>query len=113
MNRETLALIWAGNISKWNDPFIANLNPELAPSLPNTDIILGYNKDDIYSLTEVFKLCLESFSPDFATLFSSVNRSFDGLPPAQRGTAEDAGISTAERILWLQVLVVVAAADNT
>jgi hypothetical protein len=103
IDRETLGLIWAGNVSVWNDQRIKDLNPGLASSLPNTNITLGYNNNIAYSSTEVVKRSLESFSPDFARLFAAAGRDFADMPPALRGTAESAGVSTAEREVWLGV----------
>lgn len=103
MDRETLGLIWAGNITRWNNRRIQNLNPSLAGLLPDSDIILGYNENSVVSLTEVVKRALVSFSDDFATLFEAANRSFAAMPPALRGTAELAGISTGPRLQWLAV----------
>lgn len=101
IDRETLGLIWAGNITMWTDQRIKDLNPGLASFLPNTNITIGYNQNTVYSLTEVVKRSLESFSPDFARLFEAAGRDFANMPPALSGTAESAGVSTAERVVWL------------
>ncbi len=87
----------------WTDQQIKDLNPDLASFLPNTNITVGYNQNTLYSLTEVVKRSLESFSPDFARLFEAAGRDFANMPPALSGTAESAGVSTAERIVWLGV----------
>lgn len=106
MDRDTLGLIWAGNITRWNDQRIKDLNQAIAALLPDADIIIGYNENNVYSLTEVAKRILEHFSSDFATLFAAANRSFAAMPPALRGTSELAGVSTAERIQWLSVRMI-------
>jgi hypothetical protein len=103
IDRETLGLIWAGNITMWNHQRIKDLNPELASSLPDTTITIGYNQNTVYSLTEVVKRTLESFSPDFARLFATAGRDLGMMPPALNGTSESAGVSTAERVVWLAV----------
>jgi ABC-type phosphate transport system substrate-binding protein len=103
VDRETLGLIWAGNISMWNDQRIKDLNPAVANKLPATPIIIGYSENSAISLVEVLKLALESFSPEFKELLAQANRTWAAMPPAQRGTALSAGSSTALRLSWLKV----------
>ncbi len=102
VDRETLGLIWAGNITKWNDTRIKALNPAIANKLPGADILIGYNENIAISLPEVFKIALERFSEDFAIALAAANRTWALMPPAQRGTAVAAGGSTVARLAWLQ-----------
>ena len=100
MDRETLGLIWAGNITHWNDQRLKNLNPAIASKLPNATILIGYNENGVISVIEVLKLALESFSVEFKTALAAANRTWAGMPPAQRVSA---GSSTAARLNWLKV----------
>jgi hypothetical protein len=103
VDRETLGLIWSGNVSHWNDQRLKDLNPAIAGKLPNASILIGYNENGVISLPEVLKLAFESFSADFKAALAAGNRTWAGLPPAQRGTAEAAGGSTPARLQWLAV----------
>jgi hypothetical protein len=103
VDRETLGLIWAGNITLWNDQRLKNLNPAIASKLPNATILIGYNENGVISVIEVLKLALESFSVDFRNALEAANRTWADMPPAQRGTAVPAGSSTLARLNWLAV----------
>ncbi len=100
-DRETLGLVWAGNITTWNHQRIQDLNPDVAAQLPSADIVLGYNDDFVLSVTEVLKLALESYSADFKTVFAAANRTFANM--AYDGRGEEVGISNALRLSWVQV----------
>ncbi len=100
VDRETLGLIWLGNVTHWNDQRLKNLNPTIANKLPNTTIVIGINENSAISLVEVLKLALESFSVEFKTALAAANRLWAGMPPAQRVSA---GSSTAARLNWLKV----------
>jgi hypothetical protein len=86
LNRTVLGSVWAGSITMWNDAAIRELNPGIAYKLPNTKIKMGYSNDTTKPLTfnEVLKLTLESFSPEFATVFAAANRTFANLPPRRQ-----------------------------
>jgi hypothetical protein len=103
IDRATLALIWAGNITTWNHQAIRDLNPGIAAKLPSANILIGYDENSAYTTAEVVKRSLESFSPVFRSALAAANRTFAGLPPAQSGNAVAAGSSTALRIKWLAV----------
>ncbi len=45
----TLANIWMGNITKWNDPLLRALNPEIAHLLPDKEIILVFKNVSVTS----------------------------------------------------------------
>jgi hypothetical protein len=100
VDRETLSLIWLGNVTRWNDQRLKDRNPAIADKLPNAPITIGYNENTAISLVEVLKLALESFSPDFKAALAAANRTWAGMPPALRVSA---GGSTAARLNWLRV----------
>jgi ABC-type phosphate transport system substrate-binding protein len=103
LDRETLGLIWTGEITQWNDQRIKDLNaPALAAKLPSAVITLGYKVDSTITVAEVFKRALSSFSVEFRTALAAANDSFDLMPPALAGHAVDAGNSGA-RARWAQV----------
>ncbi|AGO85889.2 Serine/threonine protein kinase [Pandoravirus salinus] len=100
-DRATLAAIWAGNVSTWNHPAIAALNPEIAARLPAANITLGYIDDFYLSAAEVVKLSLESFSPAFASQFAACNRTFGLLPFAAEGRGRVLSDSSPDRVAWI------------
>jgi phosphate transport system substrate-binding protein len=65
-DRQTLAGIYSGAISKWNDQAIAKLNPDLASKLPDA-AITAVHRSDGSGTTEIFTRALSSFSPDWKT----------------------------------------------
>lgn len=101
MTRELLGLIWSGNVTQWNDERILELNPHLV--LPGENITLGYSENGVYSISEVVKRALSSFSSDFSRLLIEANNSFALMPPGQRGTAMSAGTTGSENVAWLKV----------
>jgi ABC-type phosphate transport system substrate-binding protein len=102
LDRETLGAIWAGDITMWNDQRIRDLNPpEVAAKLPAATITLGYNANSRFSVAEVFKVALSSFSERFRTALAAANDSFALMPPALAGNAFEAG-KTAVRGAWLK-----------
>jgi ABC-type phosphate transport system substrate-binding protein len=104
LDRETLGLIWSGNITKWSDQRIKATNPvEVANKLPDDNITIGYNDNDVLTIVEVVKRALESFSEDFRTALAAANRTFSLMSPTLCGHALDAGASTALRLSWLNV----------
>jgi len=58
----TIADIFLGNITNWNDPAIAKLNPDL--DLPDTDITVVHRSDDS-GTTKLFTTFLEAYSPEW------------------------------------------------
>ena len=108
LDRETLGLVWAGQITQWNDSRIRALNPPTVNAkLPAADITLGYT-DYSLSFAEVFKVALSSFSATFRTALAAANDSYALLPPALAGHATDAGRTTTLRVAWLKVRVACA-----
>jgi ABC-type phosphate transport system substrate-binding protein len=101
IERETLGLIWSGNITKWNDGRIQNRN--LGITLPDEFITIGYEDSDVLTITEVVKRALESFSEEFRTALAAADRLFAQMPPALSSRALRAGDTTAQRISWLKV----------
>jgi phosphate transport system substrate-binding protein len=62
LDSDTLAKIFLGTISKWNDPAIAALNSGL--SLPDTDIIVAHRSDGS-GTTSIFTTYLDHESSDW------------------------------------------------
>jgi hypothetical protein len=104
LDRETLGLIWAGEITQWNDSRIQALNPPAVNAkLPGADITLGYSINNVLSFAEVFKVALSSFSDVFRAALASADGSFALMPPALAGRATEAGTTSANRTTWVQV----------
>jgi phosphate transport system substrate-binding protein len=64
LNRDALVGIYSGKITKWNDPAIVALNPNLADKLPNKAITVVHRSDGS-GTTEIFTRALSSFSDDW------------------------------------------------
>jgi phosphate transport system substrate-binding protein len=64
LDRQTLVDIYNATITKWNDPKIVALNPELASYLPDSSITVVHRSDGS-GTTEIFTKALTSFSPDW------------------------------------------------
>jgi phosphate transport system substrate-binding protein len=64
LDRETLANIYLAKITKWNDPAIVKLNPDLADKLPDAAITVAHRSDGS-GTTELFTRALSSFSPEW------------------------------------------------
>lgn len=64
LNRQTLVDIYNARITKWNDPKIVALNPDLAGYLPDAGITVVHRSDGS-GTTEIFTKALTSFSPDW------------------------------------------------
>ncbi len=64
LDRQTLVDIYNGKITKWNDPAIAALNPDLAAYLPAADIVTVHRSDSS-GTTEIFTKSLSSFSTEW------------------------------------------------
>jgi hypothetical protein len=43
----TLAAVWVGNITSWDDAAILNLNPTLVGKLPTAQIALSFSSGDV------------------------------------------------------------------
>jgi phosphate transport system substrate-binding protein len=65
LDRKTLAGIYAGQITQWNDPAIVALNPGLADKLPSTTIT-AVHRSDGSGTTEIFTKALSAFSQDWS-----------------------------------------------
>jgi hypothetical protein len=103
MDRQTLGLIWAGNITMWNDTRIKDLNGPIANKLPGEKIHMAYNEGNNVSLAEVMKIALEKFSPDFQAALERANRSWSLLPPALEGRSNETGVFDEDRLQFLTV----------
>jgi len=97
LDRETAGLIWAGRITRWDDPVIKELNPQLASKLPAEPILLGITPD-----FSIVATALSKFSPEFVSAFESANRSLAHMPPALSGHASLIRSILSERVEWLK-----------
>ena len=66
LDRQTLVDIYNAKITKWNDPAIAALNPELADYLPDASIT-SVHRSDGSGTTEIFTKALTAFSADWVS----------------------------------------------
>jgi len=64
LDRPTLVAIFNGTVTKWNDPAIVTLNPDLKALLPDASITVVHRSDGS-GTTEIFTKSLTSFSPDW------------------------------------------------
>jgi len=64
LDRETLANIYLGKVTKWNDPAIVALNPDLAAKLPDK-AITAVHRSDGSGTTEIFTNALSAFSTEW------------------------------------------------
>jgi phosphate transport system substrate-binding protein len=64
LDGKTLAGIYNAKITKWNDPAIVALNPDLAGKLPD-ETITAVHRSDGSGTTEIFTKALSSFSQDW------------------------------------------------
>jgi phosphate transport system substrate-binding protein len=64
LDRQTLVDIYNGKITKWNDPAIVALNPDLKDYLPDAGIT-AVHRSDGSGTTEIFTKALSAFSPDW------------------------------------------------
>jgi phosphate transport system substrate-binding protein len=64
LDRAALVGIYNATITKWNDPAIAALNPDLQAVLPDAKITVVHRSDGS-GTTEIFTKSLASFSPDW------------------------------------------------
>lgn len=64
LDRQTLVDIYNAKVTKWNDPAIVKLNPDLTDYLPNASIT-AVHRSDGSGTTEIFTKALTAFSPDW------------------------------------------------
>ena len=86
---ETVAKIWLGKITKWNDAAIAALNPGV--NLPTTDIAV-VSRSDSSGTSGVFTDYLSNVSADWKTAFG-VNKAPKW--PVGQGGSGNAGVTNA------------------
>lgn len=79
LNASTVADIFLGKITKWNDPSIAQLNPQLAGDLPSTQIIAVYRLD---ASGENYLLSDYLLHQD-ASVFTAAQNAFESFEPGQ------------------------------
>jgi phosphate transport system substrate-binding protein len=85
----TLAEIFSGKITKWNDPAITKLNP--GTSLPSTAITVVHRSDSS-GTTNGFTTYLSDVSPTWA---SSIGAGKDVKWPVGTGAAKNSGVAAA------------------
>nr|WIL05220.1 serine/threonine kinase [Pithovirus mammoth] len=100
IDRPTLAAIWVGNITMWNDTRLQQLNPNI--SLPAQNIRIGYDDGFYLSSSEVVKLFLSQISPAFDLEFQAAGRMFSGLRPTLEGRGFSVGNSSPKRRDWMK-----------
>ncbi len=83
LDGETLALIFAGNITAWDDPAIQDLNPNV--TLPHANITIGLSPGQLTGVTDVFKRALSLFSAHFASELAKAGNDFMNMTPVQQG----------------------------
>ncbi len=81
---DVLVDIWLGNITKWNDPAIGNLNPDIKEKLPDLDIKLALDGTPMSRTGVLFK-AMANASFTFANVWQS--NSYNALPTVQNGRA--------------------------
>jgi phosphate transport system substrate-binding protein len=64
LDRQTLVDIFNGKVTKWNDPAIVALNPDLTDYLPDAGITVVHRSDGS-GTTEIFTKALTAFSTDW------------------------------------------------
>ncbi len=64
LDRQTLVDIYNAKVTKWNDPAIVALNPDLADYLP-AETITAVHRSDGSGTTEIFTKALTAFSADW------------------------------------------------
>jgi len=64
LDRQTLVDIYNAKITKWNDPAIVALNPDMAEYLPDAPIT-AVHRSDGSGTTEIFTKALTAFSPNW------------------------------------------------
>ncbi len=64
LDRQTLVDIYNAKVTKWNDPAIVALNPDLKDYLPDASIT-AVHRSDGSGTTEIFTKALSSFSADW------------------------------------------------
>jgi ABC-type phosphate transport system substrate-binding protein len=102
LDRDVLAAIWSGNVSRWNDPAIRLLNPSLAARLPDRNITLGFADDCDLSSCDVAKRALASFSRAFAVELEDRGGLFANMRFAVEGRGQRLTNSSQERAEWLK-----------
>ncbi len=83
LDGDTLARMWLGQISHWDDPAIVTLNHNL--SLPHLEITLAYRKGTaLGSQREVWNKAMSAFNSDFQAAINAVNGDLSLLIPTNR-----------------------------
>jgi hypothetical protein len=102
LSNQVLASIWAGNITAWDHPDIAALNPNI--TLPSAAITLVFSPPPWnVEMTGVLLRALSHVSSQFAAALASAGGSIDRLVPANSVAAN----GTAARLAMTEVCVFV------
>jgi len=80
---ETIAGIYLGTVTMWNDTAIQNLNPELAPFLPQKAIRIVYQSNNS-SITLTFNTAMGQRVPEYAQVIGFVS-GFGDSPAIKNG----------------------------
>jgi hypothetical protein len=78
-----LAKVWRGEITRWNDTAILELNPNITARLPDADILTSYRTGGDVGVSTVFKRALNIFTNGAFPR----NGSLGSLPPVAAGTS--------------------------
>ncbi len=100
LDGETLAMIFTGNISTWDDPAIQLLNPNL--TLPNANITLVISPAHTLAQTDTIGRFLSLSSEEFAREYAQVVNDFTLMRPAMEGRALIAS-GESDRLQYVQV----------
>ncbi len=109
----TLANIWVGNITMWDDYAIRQLNMNISAQLPHVNITLFYSEPPYdFTLTQTFQRALSTFSSQFTLALDQANGLLGGLPPALQGRAF-AAQNSSHRINSVKVLLPPSSSQQT
>ena len=98
LDRQTLVDIYNAKVTKWNDPAIVKLNPDLTDYLPEAGITVVHRSDGS-GTTEIFTKALTAFSPALSTGHSTEEGAPGGPIRAEgsQSLGEDLGRARAIR----------------
>jgi phosphate transport system substrate-binding protein len=107
LDRQTLVDIYNGKVTKWNDPLIVNLNPDLKDYLPDAGIT-AVHRSDGSGTTEIFTKALTAFSPDWTAGGASsiewpVDKAGNGVGGKGNQGVSAAVINTPDSIGYVEI----------
>ena len=89
LDADTIAGLFLGTITKWSDPKIAAINPDLAANLPDTSVLVVHRADSS-GTTNAFTSYLDTVSPDWHT---RVGKGKEVAWPVGNGAPGNDGVS--------------------